>query len=115
MSDSPISDYRSNEGSTKYSRKMKPSKNCNISVSEANANRNVPTLNAVLPNYSHVFYSRSYKGGYMVCGNTTQIYILKYNYLQSFFFIFQILLNYITFRLLNIIYIEEYLVSNKAN
>lgn len=51
----------------------------------------------------------------MVCGNTTQIYILKYNYLQSFFFIFQILLNYITFRLLNIIYIEEYLVSNKAN
>lgn len=55
---------------------------------------------------------RSYKGGYMVCGNTTQIYILKYNYLQSFFFIFQILLillsDYET-------YIEEYHVSNKAN
>lgn len=45
---------------------------------------------------------------------------LKFIYLNiiifsHFFFIFQILLTNITFRLLNIIYIEEYLVSNKAN
>lgn len=88
MSDSPISDYRSNEGSTKSSRKMKPSKNCNISVSEANTNRN-----AVLPNYSHVFYSRSYKGGYMVYGNMTQIYILKYIF-SHFFLFFKFCLYY---------------------